>query len=309
MEHVTYPKIPVTRQAAGAHVGGQWVATEKLHGAQLVVGFDGRQVRVGKRREWLAPEEPFFGWQLLRGNLEAVARLALGDGVSVRVYGELYGGAYPHPDVPAVPGMNPVQTGIWYHPAVRFAVFDVLRCMTPDDPGVFRPYAELVPLADAAGVDVVPLLGRGTRRELDRLPTRFPTGMPRRLGLPELGGNAAEGLVLRPDTPAGPERPIVKRKIEEFDEARFGEAVPTDPRRFVPAAQLTEVAAPLLNAARLASARSKLGAVSEDLLVQEMVLDVLVDLADALPVAVSALTPGEHSDLAERLVERARGLI
>lgn len=31
----------------------------------------------------------------------------------VSVYGELFGGAYPHPEVAAVPGLQAVQKGIW----------------------------------------------------------------------------------------------------------------------------------------------------------------------------------------------------
>ncbi|XVQ87847.1 hypothetical protein ACQP2K_10620 [Microbispora siamensis] len=68
----------------------------------------------------------------------------------------------------------------------------------------------------------MPLLGRGSRADLDLLPRRFPTRVPRMLGLPGLLGNLAEGTVLRPDVPLAPERrPAVKVKIEEFDERRF----------------------------------------------------------------------------------------
>ncbi|MEV0344132.1 hypothetical protein AB0H88_00090 [Nonomuraea sp. NPDC050680] len=72
MRHVPFPKIPVASSAAVAD-NGIWIATEKIHGAQLVIAYDGREFRIGKRKAWLRGEEAFFGWQLLRGELEQAA--------------------------------------------------------------------------------------------------------------------------------------------------------------------------------------------------------------------------------------------
>lgn len=308
LEHLPYPKIPSVDRRDAATVGGTWVATEKIHGAQLVIGYDGHRFSVGKRKAWLSDDEPFFGWQLLRARLETAARAALSAGaVAVRVYGELYGGAYPHPDVPPVPGMSPVQTGIWYSPEFRFALFDVLRQDRPDAPGRFLIYRDVAAIADRAGLDVVPLLGRGPRASLDALPTRFPSRVPRRLGLPELPDNLAEGLVLRPDERLTPQRrPIVKLKIREFDEQRFDESRTWDERARLDVAALREWADALINAPRLASARSKVGTERPDELLDEVVLDVLVDLAAAFPVATAALTPDEEADLQAYVRELAR---
>src|SRR5436190_24039826 len=113
MRHLPYPKIPTPKQLGGTAVGGPWVATEKVHGAQLVVAHDGRDVSVGKRKAWLGNDEPFFGWQLLRGNLEQAVKIALSrGGAAVRIYSELNGGHYPHPEVAPVLGAAAVQTGI-----------------------------------------------------------------------------------------------------------------------------------------------------------------------------------------------------
>jgi Rnl2 family RNA ligase len=304
VEHLTYPKIPA--QLAGAPSAGPWIATEKVHGAQLVVAYDGRRLRVGKRKAWLRDDEPFFGWQLLRAELERTARAALdaaGDGCcAVRLYGELYGGHYPHPSVAAVPGASAVQTGVWYSPGIRFALFDVLTHREPDDPGTLGTYAAVAAVAAAGGVDAVPLLGRGTRCAVDGVPVRFPTRIPALHGLPQLDGNLAEGVVLRPDTrlPLA-DRPIVKRKIPEFDEPRFGGARPWDPH--VGPAQLGPLAATLVNAARIASARSKVGPDDPAALEEEIVLDVMLDLTDAFP-ALQA-----RDDLAERVRGAVRGAL
>jgi hypothetical protein len=68
VQHTPYPKIATT---SADDVAGPWIATEKIHGAQLVVAADGRTTRVGKRKAWLSDDEPFFGWQLLRDRLAA----------------------------------------------------------------------------------------------------------------------------------------------------------------------------------------------------------------------------------------------
>ena len=43
----------------------------------------------------------------------------------VFLYGELYGGQYPHPDVDPVPGLQAVQTGVYYSPHIEFCAFDL----------------------------------------------------------------------------------------------------------------------------------------------------------------------------------------
>jgi len=45
VEHLPYPKIPTT--LSNGPSAGAWTATEKVHGAQLVVAYDGRTLRVG----------------------------------------------------------------------------------------------------------------------------------------------------------------------------------------------------------------------------------------------------------------------
>jgi Rnl2 family RNA ligase len=297
VQHLAYPKIPAV--LAGDSVGGTWIATEKVHGAQLVVAYDGRDLRVGKRRSWLRGGEPFFGWQLLRGRLERAAAGALArGGVAVRLYGELYGGHYPHPSVTPSPGASAVQTGIWYSPDVRFALFDVLTHASPGDAGGYGTYVDVAAIAADAGLDVVPLLAKGARSTVDTVPVRFPSRLPAALGLPELPGNLAEGVVLRPDAALSPAaRPILKLKIPEFDERRFGGSRPWDAHAFIAGADLQRLARTLVNAARLASARSKVGPDDPAALADEVVLDVLIDLTDAFPTAMAALSETAQHDL------------
>lgn len=44
----------------------------------------------------------------------------------VKVYGELFGGCYPHKDVtPSKNKVKRIQKGVWYSPYVRFYAFDI----------------------------------------------------------------------------------------------------------------------------------------------------------------------------------------
>ncbi|MBK7534802.1 MAG: RNA ligase [Myxococcales bacterium] len=305
MRFRTFPKIPTHRAAPPRAMGGPWVALEKLHGAQLVVAVSGGEVRVGKRKAWLEAEEPFFGWQLLGQELMEQARaVAAGTAAHTTVlYGELIGGGYPHPDVAPVPGLSPVQTGIWYTPLLAWVAFDALVATSEDDAGELLAHRELEELTSAAGLRAPPLVARRTRAELERLEVRFATRVPAWFGLPTLADNFAEGLVLKPDARcAGEDRPVIKRKIPEFDDDRFGEAEAWRPAH-LGEAELASWVERLVSPARLASARSKVGTATAAVL-DEVALDVALDLSLTFPDAWNRLDEAAQ----ERLQAQARAL-
>ena len=309
MKHRMFPKLVAPGAKSGAALpGGSWVASEKIHGAQLVIGVDASGVLFGKRKAWLAADEPFFGWQLIRAELAEIARAAheAARAPQLVIYGELYGGAYPHPDVPAVPGITAVQTGVWYAPDLHYAVFDALVAADDDDPGELLAHREVVVLA----LPMPPQLRAGTRQDVEALPVRFDSLVAPSLGLPPIAGNVAEGFVMKPDVRAAPDaRAAAKRKIAEWDEsAVFDGADAFDPRARLSLAELIAHARRLVNAPRIASARSKVGE-APAAIADEVVLDVLIDLTDAFPVAMAAL--GEDALLADAIrgfVQRLPGL-
>ena len=93
MRFRAYAKMPsASEPREQPSPGGTWVALEKIHGAQLVLGVHAGQVYFGKRKAWLSEEEPFFGWQLLRVQLGAAVQKmvqALGEErAQVYCYGE-----------------------------------------------------------------------------------------------------------------------------------------------------------------------------------------------------------------------------
>jgi hypothetical protein len=71
-----------------------WVASKKVHGANLCIGTDGTAIEIAKRRVVLASGEPFFAYEHAIGPLvPAVRRLAraLGDAAWVLIYRWLAG--------------------------------------------------------------------------------------------------------------------------------------------------------------------------------------------------------------------------
>ncbi|MBL8937362.1 MAG: RNA ligase [Archangium sp.] len=285
-----FPSFPrIGTQQGGSSTRGPLLATEKVHGAQLVIEA-GRAVRFGKRKAWLADAEPFFGWQLLRAALtESASMIRSSLGEDAILYGELFGGAYPHPDVAPVPGLQAVQTGVWYSPHLHWALFDV---RVGDS---FLAHDAVDRLAAEANVMRVPFVAKGTVAELESLPTRAPTRIPSALGLPPLADNFAEGLVIKPlaaraVTDAAP----LKRKIAEFSEGRFDESAAFHDVGALGLEALWAHAQRCFTPGRLASARSKVGTDAAAVR-EEIVFDVLLDLALAFPHSFARLGAQEDA--------------
>ena len=112
----------------------KWAVFEKIHGASFCFVLEPATIRCASRRSLLASDDTFFAYRRvlksLTGPLEMLrADLAEAwpDADRFLVYGELFGGQYPHPDVPAVSGVQAIQTGVWYCPDVAFFAFDLAR--------------------------------------------------------------------------------------------------------------------------------------------------------------------------------------
>ena len=103
-----------------------WVVTEKVHGANFSFVYANGLLKFAKRKEFLSWTDDFFGFQLVVNRLEnKVLRLfeQLEKDLPARkwqIYGELFGGHYPHPDVPAKENLFPIQTGVYYSPDIHF---------------------------------------------------------------------------------------------------------------------------------------------------------------------------------------------
>lgn len=295
--HIAYPKIIERIDALGlderqmrATRAGRYVAREKIHGANFALHTDGASVRASRRKRWLTEDEHeacFHCGALLRSLREPVLAVyrALGvrDAQRVVVFGELFGGRYPHPRVAADPRYSAVQTGVWYAPSLAFAVFDV-AIVGEGDALAFVGADEVDALCAAASMMAAPVVARGRLSDVLAVTLPFATRVPAMLGLPALEDNLAEGVVItaaqRPSRAllAAP-RLVIKRKIDRFaEDERFGLAQP--PARAAPYASLFARVTP----ARVAAAWSKIadvGRVRDEAFIEALRDLVVVDVLDA----------------------------
>ncbi len=135
----------------------------------------------------------------------------------VHVFGELCGGSYPHPDVPAAT-MGCVQPGIHYGPDLLFFVFDVASARDGDVH--WWTFEALVAAARRHGLRTVPILARGDWPTVDAVDRERDTAVPALLGLPPLRPpSRAEGVVIRtwdePQTLPAPQQQALWDSLSE----------------------------------------------------------------------------------------------
>lgn len=215
-----------------------WCVTEKIHGAHFVFLTDGSDVLCCKRKDVLAPQDSFFNYQTVKDrHVESVLRLMekiqdlYPSAVALLVYGELFGGEYPHPDVAACSGVQAVQTGVYYSPSIQFCVFD-LAIVTEDGERSYLSFDESLSFLKEANITVAEPLFVGSYEDALSFDPVFPSTIPKALDLPPLPNeNWAEGVVIKPmdallvSGKGGPVRPILKNKHPRFvEDARYHQA-------------------------------------------------------------------------------------
>ena len=278
MEFHAYPSIPNAHAHAFVDTcrravppDEQWLLVEKIHGcnfALYALGEDSQCVRAARRGGFLDDRDVFHGANVILNQYTPALRAlhrALGGGAAnvLSVHGELFGGLYPHDQVPQPPAtakarVKPVQKGVYYAPDHRFMAFDVAWN------GVFLPWHDAQRQCAQAGLPFTPLVQVGS---LDTLLAfnvdAFETQVPAALGLPRMADatkRVAEGVVLRParefaiPTLNGPQRALIKLKAKAFREVT-GDVASNKEEVSVAAATLDPT--PYVNDARLRALLSK----------------------------------------------------
>ncbi len=275
-----YEKIPKTLKQLGLtekalHDLGklQWVVTEKIHGANFSFAYDNQKLLFAKRKEYLHWHDDFFGFQEVVSRLEDRV-LALFEQLSLDVradkyilYGELFGGQYPHPGVPAHPGVAAIQTGVYYAPGVHFCAFDL--AFETGEKKHYLDYGAAIRYFEAFGIFYARVLFAGKLNEALDFDLRINSTIPALLKLPALDANLIEGVVVKPlrhsELKNVEPRPILKLKNAEFDEEKkFHEAekwsfIPRISSHSEALSFILEEMAGYVNANRLNSALSKTG--------------------------------------------------
>ena len=229
-----YPKIAEnTSKFSG--VDGEWVATEKVHGANFSVIVSDDAVAFASRGHILADGDNFFGYRSIAEHITRSAILVrerlitMGTAESehsIVVYGELAGGLYPHADTAQI-GTIPVQRGCYYAPGLVFIAFDVALGSDAVEALRFLDFDDARAVATTCGLTFAEPLSRGTLAQCLAQPVRFVSRIPASLGLPLLADNWAEGVVIRPVRElavsyTGGGRRMLKVKIPEFSEKQYG---------------------------------------------------------------------------------------
>ena len=135
--------------------------------------------------------------------------------VGLQLFGELFGGHYPHADA-ATLGLA-VQRGVWYRP-------DLLGFDLRVGPRRARRFLDLSTRPRAAPPRAPPArpLVTGSLAECLEHPVEIESTVPALFGLPPIAGNFAEGVVVRPARePKASDRGLFKRKIPQFSETRY----------------------------------------------------------------------------------------
>ncbi len=234
----------------------EWVATEKVHGANFGLYIRHGKARPAKRSGFA--DGAFYGCQPIVEAIEAkvlaVAREIEG---FVAIHGELFGGG--------------IQKGVNYGQK-RFAAFDIST-----DTG-FLNYDDFVAICDKVGIPRCVEIARGSFDDILALDPTFPTRMS------DCGSvDTVEGFVMKPVVNRhfnSGSRVILKKKSPEFVEKAEGVREPKPPKEPLTEKQtaLFDAAQPYICDERIRSAVSKFGPKEFNLVLADVLADIFQEL-------------------------------
>lgn len=199
-----------------------YVVQEKVHGANLSFITDGKNILTAKRTELILDSEEFFNSKLVLANYkDKILNLHKAisadlDTKTVTIFGEIFGGGYPHPNIPKDDTAKLVQRGIYYCPQNDFYAFDILI-----DNDKYLDVETANTYFDKLGFVYAKTLLKDNLKNCLAYSNTFKTTIPTEYKLPELDGNICEGVVVRPTQATffrNGSRVIIKNKNEKWSE-------------------------------------------------------------------------------------------
>ena len=301
-----------------------FVVQEKVHGACFQLVTDGKEVRCAKRTAFLNEGNNFYNWEIVydrykdsilklfeylskskvdleRGTLEEVKELI--------VYGELYGGTYPHPDV-EIKSVKAVQKGVYYCNDVDFIAFDIKIN------GCLMGVPVYASLCEWFNIPYCRTLFQGTLQECLSYPNNYTSTIPRMHGLPEIENNICEGNViktLKPRFHGNGQRVILKNKNEKFAERKQGKKTQKPPKEVPEHIQkLQDEAESYITENRLRNVISKVGEIDQKkgfgMLLGLFCKDVTEDFSKDFP-EYTELGATERKDISRLINKKCGDLI
>lgn len=173
----------------------EWEFTEKIDGTNIRVHWDGHKVAFGGRTDRAnipAPLVNRLNELFMTDTAEQLFEQMFGE-KEVTLFGEGYG--------------EKIQNGGLYRKGVDFILFDVMIC------GNYQPRGTVAEMARIFGIDIVPVVLRGTLQEAVDFVKTAPKST--------IGTAPMEGVVGRPAVELQDRcgnRVIVKIKVRDFDQ-------------------------------------------------------------------------------------------
>ncbi|MDR2585149.1 MAG: RNA ligase family protein, partial [Prevotellaceae bacterium] len=184
----------------------EFVVQEKVHGSNICLVTDGSSVHFGKRSGFVEVDEKFFDYEELLDRyhskvvlLFSMVKKEFPDLVSLTLFGEMFGGRYPHPDVKNNFKTINIQKGVFYCPYHEFYAFDMYVALS--DSSRFLSVDEANAFFELGGFFYAKTLMRGSLSVCLEYPNNGLSQIGLWLGLPPLEGNICEGVVIRPVVP------------------------------------------------------------------------------------------------------------
>jgi Rnl2 family RNA ligase len=220
--------------------GGDWVVSEKVHGANFSIYYDGEEFKFAKRTSFIGEGKKeddgtyytsggsFYNWQealeqdeVLKKVDNIFAQLCSRGKDTLVVCGELFGGSYPHKEVD-ISNVKAVQKGVYYSPQQHFYAFDIKVNGSYIDYFTFDINCRMADLLYAKALMI------GSMDDCLQYPNDKQSLVYKWVGLdlPKMEeDNVSEGVVIKPVIPVyfpNGKRVILKNKNEKFAEKSKG---------------------------------------------------------------------------------------
>lgn len=303
-----------------------WGFTEKMHGSNFSMWYDGNELKGAKRSSFLDDPSGFFNADTVMNRygdavkaLFNIYELPYDNLKGVAVYGELIGGHFDDPNVPDESGIEPVQKGVSYTPDREWVIFDI--ALITDDEIQFVGIQKMMDLVGELQDMGYPVKHAPFFYASDDFDTclevaqntinEYESQVPPMLGYDGPEGNKMEGVVIRPMYDdvhfRNGKRVIFKLKNEAFSEKNGGKSKSTKKENIQltqEASDLLDIAITYINRNRVESVISKYGQVThEDFgkINGMMNKDVINELRDDYPERFNALEKKDRKRLQKKI--------
>ena len=206
----------------------EYIVQEKVHGSNVCFITDGQTISFGKRTGFVEDGEKFYDYEELFErytpkviDLFSIIKEAYPDIKTVTLYGEMFGGKYPHPDVKNDSKTLMIQKGVFYCPTHEFYAFDVY--VTTDESARYLSVDEMNGFFEQGNLFYARTVFRGTLNECLQYPNDFQSLISTWLGFPPIENNVCEGVIIRPVIPLwlrNGSRVLLKNKNARFAEKK-----------------------------------------------------------------------------------------